>query len=53
MGVLLAETVAACPAEPAVTDAGGVTIWSELDERVHRLIHALRDPHWVAHSTRL
>ena len=53
MGVLLAETVAACPAEPAITDARGVTTWSELDERVHRLIHALRDPHWVAHSTRI
>ena len=43
MGALLADTVAARPDVPAVTDARGVTTWAELDHRVDRLIHALRD----------
>jgi long-chain acyl-CoA synthetase len=38
---LLAEIVAARGDEPAVIDERGSTSWSELDERVTRLVHAL------------
>ncbi|MGZ8763540.1 MAG: AMP-binding protein, partial [Acidimicrobiia bacterium] len=30
-------------AEPALTDEFGSTSWEELDERINRLVHALRD----------
>lgn len=43
MGVLLADQVAAHPDAPAVIDERGTTTWQALDERVSRLVHALRD----------
>jgi len=43
MTVLLADMVAARPEGPAVVDARGTTTWAALDERVTRLVHALRD----------
>jgi long-chain acyl-CoA synthetase len=43
MGVLLADQVAAHPDGAAVIDERRTTTWRELDERVERLVHALRD----------
>ncbi len=43
MGVLLADQVAADPDGVAVVDDRGTTTWGRLDERVTRLVHALRD----------
>lgn len=42
MTALLAPMVAAHPHSPAVIDGRGPTSWSVLDERVARLVHALR-----------
>ena len=42
MAVLLADHVAARPDEPALIDAHGTTTWAQLDERVNRLVSALR-----------
>jgi len=42
MAVLLAEAVADRPDAPAVVDERGTTTWAELDDRVERLVHALR-----------
>ncbi len=43
MGVLLESIVAVRGDEPAVIDERSMTSWRELDERVDRLVHALRD----------
>ena len=43
MGVLLEPIVAVRGDEPAVVDERTTTSWRELDERVDRLVHALRD----------
>lgn len=43
MTAILADIVAERSQEPAVIDARGTTTWSELDERVTRLVHALAD----------
>jgi long-chain acyl-CoA synthetase len=43
MTVLLEEMVAAHPDAPAVVDGRGATSWAVLDDRVARLVHALRD----------
>lgn len=43
MTAVLAESVARRADEPAVIDARGTTTWAELDQRVTRLVHALRD----------
>jgi len=40
---LLADLVAAHPDAPAVVDARGTTSWAALDDRVARLVRALRD----------
>ena len=42
MGVLLAEITSRRAAEPALIDDDGRTSWAELDQRVNRLIDALR-----------
>ncbi|MEZ5380321.1 MAG: AMP-binding protein [Microthrixaceae bacterium] len=42
MAVLLADAVGARADEPAVTDARGTTTWAGLNDRVVRLVHALR-----------
>jgi long-chain acyl-CoA synthetase len=42
VAVLLADHVAARPDEPALIDAHGTTTWAQLDERVNRLVSALR-----------
>jgi len=43
VGVLLESIVAVRGDEPAVVDERSTTSWRELDERVDRLVHALRD----------
>lgn len=43
MAVLLAEPVADNPDTAAVVDSRGSTTWRQLDERVNRLVHALRE----------
>lgn len=43
MAVLLAEPVSDRPDATAIVDARGSTTWGRLDERVNRLVHALRD----------
>ena len=43
MAVLLAESVAERPDAAAVVDTRATTSWRQLDERVDRLVHALRD----------
>lgn len=43
MTAILEPLVAARGDEPAVIDGRGTTCWRELDERVTRLVHALRD----------
>jgi long-chain acyl-CoA synthetase len=43
VGVLLEPIVAVRGEEPAVVDERSTTSWRELDERVDRLVHALRD----------
>jgi len=40
---LLGELVAAHPERPAVVDDRGASTWRQLDDRVSRLVHALRD----------
>jgi long-chain acyl-CoA synthetase len=42
VAVLLADHVTAHPDGPALIDAHGTTTWAELDERVNRLVSALR-----------
>ena len=42
MASLLTEHVTAHPDAPAVVDANGTETWAELDQRVNRLINALR-----------
>jgi len=42
MSSLLADTVAERADAPAVVDAEGSCTWAELDDRVRRLVHALR-----------
>ena len=42
MGVLLAPLLADRAEEVALFDAQGRTTWGSLDERVDRLVHALR-----------
>jgi len=43
MTAILAPIVAERADEPAVIDAAGITTWEQLDERVTRLVHALRE----------
>ena len=42
MTALLHDVATARPDDPAIVDDRGTLTWSELDERVNRLIHALR-----------
>ena len=42
MAVLLTETATAMPERLALIDQDGTTTWSALNERVNRLVHALR-----------
>jgi len=42
MAVLLADAVADRPDAAAIVDDRGTTTWAELDDRVERLVHALR-----------
>ena len=48
---VLAGIVAERAGEPAVIDERGATTWLELDERVTRLVHALRDRGLVTGDT--
>ena len=54
-GVGMAELTAAFaaqkPDEPALIDESGTTTWAELDDRVNRLVHALRGRGLRAHDT--
>ena len=43
MAVLLDQIVAEHRDENAIVDSRGATTWGQLNERVERLVHALRD----------
>ena len=43
MGVLLRDHAASRGDRTALIDDHGSTTWTDLDERVNRLVHALRD----------
>lgn len=51
MTALLGPSAAAHPDRAAVVDGGGTTTWRELDDRVTRLVHALRQRGLVAGDT--
>lgn len=43
MALLLSSHAADRPGQPALIDAAGPVSWADLDQRVNRLVHALRD----------